>query len=101
MHYSAPGCTKTYSRQYIHQGTPVVIADVNEERARGTATDLSEQYDASAVAVHCDVTDAESVQSMIDGAIDHFEEIGMLVNNTGRHRSLERGRCPSRSGGER
>jgi hypothetical protein len=38
---------------------------------------------------------------MIDGAIDHFEEIGMLVNNTGRHRSLERGRCPSRSGGER
>ena len=79
----AQGIGRGITEELLHQGTPVVIADVNEERAEKTATDLSEQYDASAVAVHCDVTDAESVQSLVDGAIDHFEEIGMLVNNAG------------------
>lgn len=79
----AQGIGRGIAEELLAQGAAVVLADINEEGAEETAAELNETHEAEVVAIHCDVTDAESVQSMIDGAVDHFGEVGILVNNAG------------------
>lgn len=79
----AQGIGRGIAEELLEQGTSVVLADINEEGAEKTATELNDRFEAEALAIHCDVTDAESVRSMVSGAVDHLSEVGMLVNNAG------------------
>ena len=79
----AQGIGRGITEELLDQKTSVVIADINQERAKETATELNDEFEAETVAIHCDVTDTESVQSMMNGAVDHFGTVGMLINNAG------------------
>jgi len=79
----AQGIGRGIAEEFADNGTSVVIADLNEEAASETATEISDVYEGRAVAVHCDVTDSESVRSMVDATVDQFGDVGILVNNAG------------------
>jgi NAD(P)-dependent dehydrogenase (short-subunit alcohol dehydrogenase family) len=78
---AAPGgIGETYARTLAEVGAAVVCADVNEPGAKAVADNLT-AAGHRALAVGVDISDAGSVQSMVDGAVAEFGGIDILVNN--------------------
>lgn len=66
------------ARRLVAAGQHVVIADIDLERARATATELGE-----ASAVHLDLADEESITSAIAEVLAANGRLDTLVNNAG------------------
>lgn len=63
-------------------GAAIVIADLDEANA-GTVKKEIEARGGTAAALYTDVSNEESVQAMVDGALKEFRRIDILVNNAG------------------
>lgn len=61
------------------EGATVVVTDINEETAKQTAATLGN----GAIGVRTDVTDRDSVDTMVDQVIAEFGRVDVLVNNAG------------------
>jgi gluconate 5-dehydrogenase len=61
-------------------GAHVVVASRTESDCERKATELSSKH-AEALAVPTDVTDPESVENMVNKAVDRFGGVDVLVNN--------------------
>lgn len=77
-------------RRAASAGMNVVIADIAVEEAAALAAELG---DERALAVHCDVSRAESVEALAVAARSRFGEVDLLCNNAGivpggRHRKV-------------
>ncbi len=87
---SSRGIGKAIAIGFAEQGADVVVAarteEVKNERLPGTIHETGREIEAlgrRAVPVRCDVTDEESVNHMVDIALDAFGHIDVLVNNAG------------------
>ena len=78
----AQGIGKAVALQLAGAGASIVVADLNEEAAGATTRDIEEKG-MKAVAVKVDVGDADSVNGMIEKALDSFSRIDILINNAG------------------
>ena len=74
---SGRGIGKSFAKCYIEEGAQVVIADINEERARQTAGELGE----NAIAIALDVTKQESIDGCVDEVVKRLGKIDILINN--------------------
>jgi NAD(P)-dependent dehydrogenase (short-subunit alcohol dehydrogenase family) len=77
------GLGKAIAFRLAEAGANVLIGDVNAERARAAAAEITERFPVRARGVAMDVTDSESVRV---GALDAAEEFGGIdiwVNNAG------------------
>lgn len=63
-----------------HQGSKIVIAEINEEAGEKTLNDLVSKG-IEAIFIKTDVSDEQSVKHMIQVATQHFEGIDILINN--------------------
>ena len=63
-------------------GADIVVADMNVEAAEGVVKEI-EQLGKKAVACRVNVADKESVQQMINTALETFQDLDILVNNAG------------------
>lgn len=79
----AQGIGRGIAEEFMEHGASVVLADVDEDAARETSDELAAEYDGDAVAIRCDVTDADSVERMVSRTVERFGEVGILVNNAG------------------
>jgi NAD(P)-dependent dehydrogenase (short-subunit alcohol dehydrogenase family) len=62
---------------FASEGATVVVADIEEDGGQELAQSIGGSY------LHCDVTDAASVEGMIQAAVDRHGRIDILVNNAG------------------
>ena len=67
------------ARAFAAAGAEVVLADVN----LGAAAEQARAIGGTALAAHCDVTDAASVRDAFDLAIATFGGVDILVSNAG------------------
>jgi meso-butanediol dehydrogenase / (S,S)-butanediol dehydrogenase / diacetyl reductase len=65
--------------EYARDGATVIIADINEAAAQQTASQLATQ----GLAVRCDVTDADSVESAVRMTLAKYGRIDAVHNNAG------------------
>jgi 3-oxoacyl-[acyl-carrier protein] reductase len=79
---SAHGIGEAIARRFADEGAEVVIADLDEAGAVLTAKDI-EAAGGRAIGVGVDVGKTDSVNAMIDRALETFETIDILVNNAG------------------
>ncbi|SDP16995.1 3-oxoacyl-[acyl-carrier protein] reductase [Nakamurella panacisegetis] len=79
---AAQGIGAATARLLATQGASVVVADLTVERAGGTV-DAITGAGGRAMAVGCDVTEAESVDAMVTAALERFGSVDILVNNAG------------------
>ena len=64
------------------EGAKVVVSDLSQERAEATVKRIRDAG-GDAIGVESDVTDEESVRTMVSAALDAYGRIDVLVNNAG------------------
>jgi citronellol/citronellal dehydrogenase len=84
------GVGRNMSLELAKEGCDIVIAarteEVKDPRLPGTIYSTAEEIGAlgrRALAVRTDVTDEESIDSMVKQVLEHFGKIDILVNNAG------------------
>ncbi|HJX03209.1 MAG TPA: SDR family oxidoreductase, partial [Dehalococcoidia bacterium] len=78
----AKGIGKGISLKFAEEGCNIAIADINEEEAANTLTDVKAKG-AKGIFVRCDHTDSQQVQQMVGKVISEYGKIDILVNNAG------------------
>lgn len=89
---SAQGFGKGIAEQLAGEGAYIVVADMNLNGAKQVAAEICEQNgEGAAIAVGADVTDEQSVKSMIETAVLNYGGLDVFINNAGivRAGSLE------------
>ena len=78
---AAQGMGRAIAEAFITEGARVVLSDLNEEGVVKTAGELGQN--GNTFAVRCDVTKAEDVKSLVEGAVEHLGAVDVFVNNAG------------------
>jgi NAD(P)-dependent dehydrogenase (short-subunit alcohol dehydrogenase family) len=80
---AATGMGRAIAQAFVSEGARVVICDINEDRAKQTASELSSGSANEVLALGCDVTNAAQVAETVRRAGEHLGGIDVLVNNAG------------------
>jgi 3-oxoacyl-[acyl-carrier protein] reductase len=73
------GIGRAYAERFLREGAVVVIADVDEDSARQTVSDLAPLGRVSFV--RCDIADPASAEACAAATVDAHARIDILVNN--------------------
>jgi 3-hydroxybutyrate dehydrogenase len=79
---AASGIGKEIARTFVREGARVVIADLNQAGADGTATELG-AAGGRAIGIAMDVTSEAQVEAGMARAVQAFGRIDVLVSNAG------------------
>ncbi len=79
---AASGMGKAASLALAAAGADLVLADLNQERAAATASEI-ESLGQRALAVTCDVSQPEQIRAMFAKVDEHFGQIDFLANIAG------------------
>src|SRR5690242_6027765 len=78
------GIGSAAARRCLEEGARVMISDQHERRLAAARDELAQAHSQEAVAARpCDVTDEAQVQALIDGAVEHYGRIEVMINNAG------------------
>jgi len=77
---SAQGIGRSLARGFASEGSRVVVADLNVEKAEVVAQEIR-AVGGQAIAMCVDMGDAGSIGEMVDGVISEFGRLDVLVNN--------------------
>ncbi|MFC1805232.1 3-oxoacyl-[acyl-carrier-protein] reductase [Candidatus Omnitrophota bacterium] len=78
----ARGIGRTIALLFAREGADVVVADINLEEAKNTASEV-EGAGRKSLALDLDVTNQAKVQEAINKILDKFTKVDILVNNAG------------------
>src|SRR6186997_3028487 len=79
---AANGIGRATALAFAREGAKVVVADVSERGNKETGR-LIEKLGASALAVRCDVSQADQVKAALDKTIEAFGRLDFAFNNAG------------------
>ncbi|MGO3048601.1 short-chain dehydrogenase [Staphylococcus casei] len=79
----ASGLGKAMGKGLAEAGAHLVIADINYDLAKATATEFETDTGNKAMACKVDVTDVDDIARMVTDVMDHFGRIDILFNNAG------------------
>jgi NAD(P)-dependent dehydrogenase (short-subunit alcohol dehydrogenase family) len=77
---SGQGLGRAYARRFAQVGARVVVAELDEAKARAVAAEIAGEG-GQAVAIRTDVGSPESVDAMVAATLQRFGRIDALVNN--------------------
>jgi len=73
----ASGLGKGCAEEFAREGATVVVADLQDDAGRELADSIGGAF------LHVDVTDPNSVEAMIQGTVERYGRIDVLMNNAG------------------
>jgi len=79
----AQGIGKSIAEALAKEGANIVVSDINIEAATKTAKELGEKYSVKTLAVAGNVANLADCEKIVQGTIDKFSQINILVNNAG------------------
>jgi meso-butanediol dehydrogenase/(S,S)-butanediol dehydrogenase/diacetyl reductase len=79
----ASGIGLATARRFAAARDHVVIADLNEDRAREAAETLKQSGAADALGIACDVADEAQVEAAARSVVERFGRLDVVVNNAG------------------
>ncbi len=77
----AQGLGFAIAERFVAEGARVVLGDVNLDGTQAAAKRLGGAD--VAIAARCDVTRANDVDALVEGAVEHFGGLDIMVNNAG------------------
>ncbi|MFE3292234.1 SDR family NAD(P)-dependent oxidoreductase [Rhodococcus sp. NPDC059234] len=75
---------------FAREGANVLVAEIDRAAGESTARWLREEWGVNAEFLQTDITDKEQVHDMVDGAVDRFGRLDILVNNAWRSTGFAR-----------
>lgn len=78
---AAMGVGRGIAEAFAREGASVLIADIDAERAQATAEEITRRWGTRADALRTDVTSKDDVYAMVDGAVERYGRLDILVNN--------------------
>jgi NAD(P)-dependent dehydrogenase (short-subunit alcohol dehydrogenase family) len=84
---AASGIGRATALLFAREGASLVVGDINEHGARETISSINEDGLGRATFVHTNVSQAVSMETLMDAAAADFGGIDILVNNAGAQRS--------------
>lgn len=79
---AASGLGKAFAEGLAAEGAAVVIDDINEEGGREVEKGINEAG-GKGVFIKADVSKSDEVKALIDGSIECYGRIDILINNAG------------------
>lgn len=80
------GIGQATARMFAREGARVVITDMHLERCRTVAEEIKREFDVDALAMQCDVTSRQDIETAINKTMDLWGRIDILFNNAGTNR---------------
>jgi len=80
---SARGIGKAIAETLAKRGANLIVTDLNIDQAAATAEEIRSNIGVETLALQVDVSDFNSVNTMIKGALEAFDQVDILVNNAG------------------
>jgi NAD(P)-dependent dehydrogenase (short-subunit alcohol dehydrogenase family) len=77
----ASGIGAATCHELAGRGANVIVADLDAEAGRETATEIAEESDADARFVEVDVSEEAAVEAAVETAIEEFGGLDVVVNN--------------------
>ncbi len=77
------GIGAAIARRLAADGAAVVVADIDEERARAVARDIAGHAKAAPLAQWVDVAKRESARTLVEQVVGAFRRLDILINNAG------------------
>jgi 3-oxoacyl-[acyl-carrier protein] reductase len=78
---AAQGLGRSIAEAFAAEGANLVLGDIDQEHVAATAGELG--VGDRVVGLACDVTDGAQVTALLNGAVDWFGGVDVLVNNAG------------------
>lgn len=70
-----------FCRGLAEFGANVVVVDLDQEKCSQFASELEQEFHGEAMGIQCDVSQPESVESMVKAVVQRFGHIDILHNN--------------------
>ena len=86
---AARGLGEASARTLAGLGATVILCDIDADAVDKTAEHLASLTASTLLPRVCDVTDANSVDSLVSSSIAEFGRLDILVNNAGIHRRVD------------
>lgn len=80
---AAQGIGRAIAEAFVQAGAELAIIDVNADKARAAATELSARYERHITAWGCDVSDPEQVDATVKAVASEYGTIDFAINNVG------------------
>jgi len=80
---AAQGIGQSIAETLARLGANVVVADLQVEKAKAVATEITADTGQRTIAVQVDVSDSASAKALMDQARAEFGHVDILVNNAG------------------
>jgi 3-oxoacyl-[acyl-carrier protein] reductase len=80
---SARGIGKAIAETLAKRGANLILTDLNIDQAAATAQEIHSTFGVETLALQVDVSDFNSVNTMIKQALEAFAQVDILVNNAG------------------
>ncbi len=80
---STSGIGKKTAELFLREGCKVMICSRNEDSVNQTLSEFKEEFGDSVIGMTCDVSDPDSVKSLVDKTVNSFGSIRILVANAG------------------
>lgn len=80
---AAWGLGRATARRLAEAGASVLIADLDEEKAAATASELVQEFGGTVISVKMDAGDPEAITSVADMAVRELGSLDIWVNNAG------------------
>jgi NAD(P)-dependent dehydrogenase (short-subunit alcohol dehydrogenase family) len=77
---AADGLGKAFATRFAEAGYQVVAADINDAAGEALVAALNAR-DFNVVYRHCDVTQKAQVEGLVNGALEQFGAVDVLINN--------------------
>ena len=71
------------AKALANQGAKIVAVARRKEMIEAVAKEIADTYKVEAIAIPCDITDTERVNSMVDEVMAKFGRIDIVINNAG------------------
>src|ERR1700694_3468604 len=81
------GIGLAYAQRFLAEGAKVVVAEINEERAKAGMQTLEGRGDV--VFQQTDISDEASAQACVDRAVEQFGTVHILVNNAALYYDID------------
>jgi NAD(P)-dependent dehydrogenase (short-subunit alcohol dehydrogenase family) len=81
------GIGLAYAHRFLDEGAKVVVAEINEDRARVAMETLVDRGDA--VFVQTDISEPDSAQACVDATVEQFGTVHILVNNAALYYDID------------